>query len=419
MASTEQPSYDPSSTTTVEIPPLKEAFAKPDTLYSGTFVVFDLVDSTKMKSEMPEAAWLPQLGWMYDTVSATALQACPEAGIKYLGDGVLLFLSSDRAAEAINVAIATQEAINEACQGHGSGSMGAINIKVKVGVATGNARRFRTKDGSTDYVGAVVDRAFRLCGAANASAVFVDRPTAGAANMVRVASQIGKLVGRSPDEYQGDLEKTAVKGFAEPVEFFEILWAQQRFGVNAGTNTATTTRLQEASGGRPAVAPRVSSVNPTPRHDALERHGGRVKQWLTEKNCGFVTSTDGEDFYVSPAAVCYPDDISKLVPGQEVAFTVKPESGAATGTKARCRPACAVLVAGEYADGVVAALPTGRPYGWIRVDSRLGDRHLVFTNLSNVGVDLAVGSEVSFRVGVNGKGAFAIDVALVLDDAVA
>ena len=52
----------------------------------------------------------------------------------------------------------------------------AVAIGNRVGMATGEVREFDMSEDSVvkDYLGSIVDRAFRLCNAANAKCILVD-----------------------------------------------------------------------------------------------------------------------------------------------------------------------------------------------------------------------------------------------------
>jgi class 3 adenylate cyclase len=391
---------------------LREAFADDQSREGRTFLFIDQVGSTAMKEQQPEASWLPALGWLYDTVTATATRIYPDAEIKYLGDGIMISLDSDRATEAVNMAIQVQEAINDANQGR-MGGRGAVDFNCSAGVSTGSVVAFLTPTGGRDYVGTVVDKARRLCDAASPKAVFIDRATAAAANIMRIKSRVGVALGRSPEQYQGDLQRAPLKGFDQPVEYYEVFWDQQLHGLKSEGVTMSADRIQTAA------APRVhalASVPSGPRgNNAMEeRHAGEITCWKPDANFGFVQDTrTGEDFYFRTAHMVYPEDAAEaLKVGAHAVFVAsgRPESN-------RKRWAVGLLVVGDYAEGTLK-LPEGKAHGWLRVQDELGNAHHVFTPRAAVS-KYAPGALLSFKVAANEKGGFAEDIEVPEEEAAA
>jgi class 3 adenylate cyclase/cold shock CspA family protein len=392
---------------------LREAFADAQSREGRTFVFIDLVGSTAMKEQQPEASWLPALGWLYDTVTTIVTRIDPEAEIKYLGDGIMISLDSDRATEAVNIAIAVQEAINDANQGR-TGGKGAVDFNCSAGVSTGSVVAFLTPIGSRDYVGTVVDKARRLCDAASPRAVFIDRATAAAANIMRITSRVGVALGRTPEQYQGDLQRAPLKGFDQPVEYYEVFWDQQLHGLKSEGVTLSADRIQpvtairsHSSAGPVAAAPRGATT-------LEERHAGEVTCWKPDANFGFIRdSGTGEDFYFRTSHLVYPEDAPEsLKVGAKAVFV----ASGVPGTSRR-RHAVAILVAGDYAEGTLK-LPQGKAHGWLRVQDELGNAHHVFTPRTAV-TKYTPGTLLSFKVAANEKGGFAEDIELPEEEAAA
>jgi class 3 adenylate cyclase len=385
---------------------LREAFADDQSREGRTFVFIDQVGSTAMKEQQPEASWLSALGWFYDTVTGTVMRVAADAEVKYLGDGIMVSLDSDRATEAVSIAIQVQEAINDANQG-GLGSKGVVDFNCSMGVSTGSVVAFLTPTGSRDYVGTVVDKARRLCDAASPKAVFIDRATAAAANITKITSRLGVALRRTPEQYQGDLQRAPLKGFDQPVEYYEIFWDQQLHGLKSEGVTMSAGRIQ------PAAAPRshapLASVPSGLRggNTPEDRHAGEVTCWKPEANFGFVRDTrTGEDFYFRSAHMVYPEDAAEsLKVGARAVFVAsgRPESN-------RKRWAVGLLVVGEYAEGTLK-LPDGKAHGWLRVQDELGNAHHVFTPRAAVS-QYAPGTLLSFKVVDNEKGGIAEEIDL-------
>jgi class 3 adenylate cyclase len=385
---------------------LRDAFASPDSRTERTIVVVDMNDSTRMKEAQPQAAWLPTTGWFYDTVTGIALGAVGNVVIKYFGDGIMLVFDVDQATDAVNAAIRIQEAIKDA-RGTG-GAMGMVEMTCSVGISSGEVISFTTPNGAPDFVGTQVDKAFRLCSAANANAIFVDPQTVGAANVNRFKSRVGAALGWSWEEYLGDPQRTALKGFAAAVSYHELKWDHQLYGVASKEVTASTDRL--------SVAP-VSQIHSAaaPRNAAgtagCERHRGEVTCWQPDRGFGFVRDTStGESFWFSPRRFVYPDSVDNLSVGAELVFVAV---AAAEGKKSR--QAGAILVVGEQADGPLVSLPTDKPYGWLRVEDDQGNRQLVYVPQREL-TGYKIGDILGFTVGANDKGAFASRVEHISDD---
>jgi class 3 adenylate cyclase/cold shock CspA family protein len=391
---------------------LRESFAEPQSREDRTVVFFDQVGSTEMKEQQPESAWLPGLGYLYDTVTAIATDADPDCETKYLGDGIMITFDSDRATDAVNVAVRVQEAMNDANQGR-AGAKGTIDFNCSVGIATGSVVSFITPTGSRDFVGTVPDKARRLCDAASPKAIFVDRATASAANVMKIVSRLGIALGRAPEQYQGDVQRAPLKGFDQPVEYYEILWDQQLYGMKSETVTRSTDRMRPVPAGGSGQGSPVRPA-PTGTRTIEERHVGEVTCWKPEAGFGFARdSHTGEDFYFRAGHMVYPEDAGEsLTVGAQVAFVA---SGQGDGGKKR--QAVGILLVGDYAEGTLK-LPEGKAHGWLSVRDGAGNSHHVFTSRSAV-QDFTPGTLLSFKVAANEKGGLAREIELPSEEAAA
>ncbi len=392
---------------------LRETFADDQSREGRTCLFIDQVGSTAMKEQQPEASWLPALGWLYDTVTTIVLRIAPDAEIKYLGDGIMISLDSDKATEGVNIAIAAQEAINDANQGR-MGGKGAVDFNCSAGVSTGSVVAFLTPTGSRDYVGTVVDKARRLCDAASPRAVFIDRATAAAANIMKITSRVGLALGRSPEQYQGDLQRAPLKGFDQPVEYYEVFWDQQLHGLKSEGVTLSADRIKPATASRAHAALAPAAAAPRGGSTLEERHAGEVTCWKPDANFGFIRDTrTGEDFYFRTAHMVYPEDAAEsLKVGARAVFVA---SGRLESNRKRW--AVGVLVVGEYAEGALK-LPEGKAHGWLRVQDELGNPHHVFTPRAAVS-RYAPGTLLSFRIAANEKGGIAEEIETAEEEAAA
>lgn len=384
---------------------LRDSFADPQSREDRSIVFIDQVGSTAMKEQQPESGWLPALGFLYDTVTTIAIRINPDAEIKYLGDGIMISFDSDRATEAVNMAIQVQESINDANMGR-VGSKGAVDFNCSVGVGTGPVVAFLTPTGSRDYVGTVVDKARRLCDAASPKGILVDRATAAAANIMRIASRVGSALGRTPEQYQGDVQRVPLKGFDQPVDYYEVFWDQQLHGLKSEGVTSSADRMRSAA--PPPPSPQLSVVRPAGKASTLEeRHAGEVTCWKPEANFGFIRDQrTGEDFYFRGNHMVYPEDAAEsMAVGTRAVFVA-----AGRGDNSRKRFAVGILVVGDYAEGTLK-LPDAKAHGWLRVQDELGNSHHVFTSRSAV-QQYAPGTLLSFKVGSNEKGGIAEEIEL-------
>jgi class 3 adenylate cyclase len=379
--------------------PLRETFNALESRKEVTTLVIDMAGSTEIKLKQSEAAWLNQLGWLYEHATDIVRREIPGVVIKYIGDGLMAVCSSDHATEAMTAAILVQEDIKDANRG-ADGAKGIIDFNIYAAITTGKAVEFLTPDGTRDYVGAPVDKAHRLCGAANEKAILIDRATAAAANMGRANSHVGRVMDRTTDEYQGDLNRVMLKSFGQPVEFYEFQWDRQRYSVNGETVTANTDRVQPtAEVTRIPMSPQV----PTQRTGREERHAGRMKCWFGDRGFGFVVDElTGEEFHVSSRSLIYSEDLSDLARDTRIAFTA--QDAPAPG---RNRRAAGALIVGNDAEGVLVSLPAGRPYGWIKVEGAPGNSHLVYMALKDNPGSFGVGDLLTFDVAATGRGACA------------
>jgi len=387
---------------------LRDAFTSSESRTERTIAVVDINGSTAMKESQPQAAWLPTIGWWYDTVTAVALKAVPDVVIKYIGDGIMLVFDIDRATDAVNAAIKIQEAIKEASRGTG-GSMGMVKVTCSVGISSGEVIGFTTPAGGLDFVGAQVDKAFRLCSAANANAIFVDTQTLGAANTIRLESVVGRALVWNSDQYLGESQRVTLKGFAQPVAYHEFKWDHQLYGVASAEVTASTDRLRPVPTARTQAA--ATAATNTPRTGGNERHRGQVTCWRPDRGFGFVRDTlTGEDFWFCPKRFVFEDSADNVAVGADVAFVAV---GAAEGGKSR--QAGAILVVGEQADGPLVSLRPDKSCGWIRVDDEQGNRHLVYVPQREL-AGRRVGDILGFTAAANTKGAYAEQVEPIVDD---
>jgi class 3 adenylate cyclase len=209
-------------------------FANSDALIDQVFSVINIVGSTS-KDSGSQAEWLTTFEWFYQAIEEVVAES-GDAGhvVKFVGDGVLLAYQPSHAHAAINDAIRLLEKLKLQRQ------HSLVRFEVSIGITYGEVRTWPHRDGSVDYLGSAVDRAFRLSSVAAGNALLVDSPTCSAANTFAVKSQVGRATSRTPDEYLGDRRETELKGFAKTTKYHEILWDDVRHGLAEGNQAKDT-----------------------------------------------------------------------------------------------------------------------------------------------------------------------------------
>jgi class 3 adenylate cyclase/cold shock CspA family protein len=363
---------------------LTEVFNDPTSRVYRVFLVVDINDSTGMKEREPEANWITSYAWFFDLVGSVVAEYGGNL-VKYVGDGALAVFGENEATHAINAAIALLERIRD------ENRKRLVKFSCSIGIASGEAREFEVVQGAKDYIGSTVDRAFRLCGAANANAVFVDSETTAAANMNRVTSQVGAALNRKTGEYQGPSQLITLKGFASPVSYYEIWWDRDRYGVSAQFVTGST---KKDSDERPATA----VVGDQAR---LEESGtgsdwliGRVKEWRSDQGFGFIGAGD-EDFYFNAGYLFSAG--SKPVEGDRVVFL--PLDPLAAG---KSRRASKLFIVGERIVGRIEKI-AARGFGFAAVQGQRGMSHQLFVLLRDL-PDAREGDEIEVTIAHNERG---------------
>lgn len=361
---------------------LAQVFQNPESRVVKVIVAIDLTGSTSMKAQQAEASWLTTYAWFFDQLRTTVGDG---KLVKYLGDGAMAVFSEDHAAEAINWAIRIQETFAEAQGKHQIDS--ACNCSI--GVATGEVVEFDVFDSSgdaKDYIGTVVDKAFRLCSAANAKAIFVDTDTSDAAAMNRVTSRLGANTApkRKVQDYLGPENSiSTMKGFSQPVLYHEIFWSDARYGVSSPfvTNLSTEQVEQESQLVPPVVSPPAQ---------------GWMLGVVISKNekFGFIKSGQ-EEFYFNSMCL-FRRDISVEV-NETVWF-----NPADPAPNARSRRAFDVVPLGATLAGKIEKVfPQG--FGFAVCQTDRGNLKQIFIYFVD-SASWSPGMEIEFRVGENKKG---------------
>ncbi len=256
-----------------------DAISGPDASVEGTILVFDIADSTRMKEEQEEVAWLANYAKAFEIVARNI----PASGaiVKYLGDGIMIFFGQSEQTSAVNAAIKIQEEIDSA------NDKNRIKCVFSCGIASGQFKKIPASDGKFDYIGQVVDRAFRLCSAAMPRAIFVDSDTIADAQASKISSVVGFALKRTKNDYLGKEESISLKGFSKPVPFHSIHWSSVQFGV------------KPSHGGR--GDPVVAQMSQQPK--IVESMASQLGQFLGWHGNSGRVSSQGREFFCHKGSV--------------------------------------------------------------------------------------------------------------------
>jgi len=134
------------------------------------------------------------------------------------GDGVLAVFDQPRAADAINTAIKLQKAARTQLKPKGVG--------LQIGITSGAV--VEQDDGC---FGPVVVLAHSLAVGVVANGILVDAATASVVDTSEIISEAGARANRTPGEYLGNVQQAVPRDFEKPMDYYEILWADERYGL--------------------------------------------------------------------------------------------------------------------------------------------------------------------------------------------
>lgn len=382
------------------MPTLSEVFGKKDYRVTKTIVAIDLTNSTSMKSQEPETTWLNHYAMFFELLRSK-LKKYHGKMVKYLGDGAMAVFDSEHPADAINWAISVQEDLAEAQDTN----LIMDKLDCSVGIAYGEMVEFDTFDAeptSKDYIGSVVDKAFRLCSAANAKAIFVDKDTIFAAPMQKIESKIGRITRRKAAEYQGEEQSVIVKGFRAPVAYHEILWAADRYGVSAPFVTELSSVRESTSVKSEAKPPRGGS-KPFPSSNLASR---TPPTWIRgvvynkSDKYGFIRSGSGEEFWFN-SDYLFRKGLS-ISNNDIVWFIPKPPFGNQPNPRATD-----ILPLGATLDGKLIRV-NDRGFGFVICRTDRGSSVELFVHLGDP-TSWTPDLDIEIKVGENKQGVSAVD----------
>lgn len=366
---------------------LPDVFRNPESRVVKVIVAVDLANSTAMKEQQAEAAWLTTYGWFFDLLRSSIDQYHGEV-IKYLGDGAMAVFSEDHPADAINWTINVQEAFGDAQEKNTIDR----SCDCSVGIAYGEVVEFDvydTSDGAKDYIGTIVDKAFRLSSAANAKAIFVDTDTCAAAAMNKVESRLGKNTTpkRKVADYQGLEESVTLKGFSRPVSYHEIFWGKTTYGVSP----PFVTKLSSQQVG---ISEQSDVAKPEPKSQGWMRG---IVQSKYEK-FGFVRA-EAEDFWFNQGCL-FRSDLSVRVNDAVLFIPADPLPDS------KNRRALDVIALGATLDGILEKV-TPQGFGFAACKNSNGHQKQVFVYFGD-SAGWSAGMEIEFMVSENRRGIIGI-----------
>lgn len=379
---------------------------------NGRFTVgfVDMVNSLGRMVEQPAATWMGETEFVYRTIEDVLEQfkLRSDTVLKVEGDGAIMVVPSNRAADLINAMIMVMEVLYQSAQTRIGHFTGEIAVQMRGGIATGELLRFVPPPGGVDHIGPPMAIASRLCSVASPNAILADVTTIETADLGAVRSQLGTLRHRTPAEYRGDPQIVRVKGLDKPLPYHELHWHDNPFGLASNAVTEAT-KPTPPSSSPPAGDLNAASASTGRRHP--EKAVGKIKTWRADLGWGFVTSSDGEDFYLNRSGLVYADeDAQALRPGVEVVFTI-----AAPVAEGKARRALAVLIVGSEADGKLVYRHLTASYGYIDVADERGATLSLYVRIPN-GSAWTVGTELAFTVGSDPRGPMALGPEIVADE---
>jgi class 3 adenylate cyclase len=269
-------------------------FSLQDSRATKMILVIDMTNSTLMKERHSEGTWLMNHLAFFRLATQEITQRNGQV-VKSTGDGIFAIFEETDAAQAINAAIAIQEKIDDDNQSK------RLEYSCSIGLAFGDVIELQFSEAGRDYIGPTADRASRLCQAANSNAIFADIETISAAAMTQIISKYGKVDRRTTTDYHGKQQSVQLKGITSPVEYFEIYWAKDKYGISPEFITDKTQNAAPKGltlNDIPAPSPSASNAIPSApplsesKLPASEKHEkwlkGKIEHYNNDKEFGLI-----------------------------------------------------------------------------------------------------------------------------------
>jgi class 3 adenylate cyclase len=204
-----------------------------ETVELATIYLVDLVGSTRLATAVGPVRW-DQMRGQFFGVLREAIDVSGGREFKDTGDGLMVAFAS--ASAAVGCAVLTQQLFERRYRG------AEQRLRVRIGLGTGEST---VTDG--DYAGMPAVEATRLCDRAPADGILVSPATR-------------LLAGRVDGARFESVGELALKGIAEPMEAFAVVWEPLADESSSPANTAIAPSSQQ----RPPSSPHTRSSKPDP-----------------------------------------------------------------------------------------------------------------------------------------------------------
>jgi hypothetical protein len=358
---------------------LTHKLTSPESKVHRVVLTLVLKDLLPAKQKDPETSWIALTGRFLDVVlEATDCEA--RESMCCLPSGVRVVFNEDEAVAAVNAAIRIQEALSEAAEDERPA------MRVSGGIASGEVTRVELPGTATQDLGVVLDRSLGMAEAAAPRAIIVDRPTQALLRNGGFSSRAGEsqTPRRSLDDYEGPTGQVRLPMYPEEVEYREIFWNTQLYGLSAPAPQEPE-NLEIAS-------------SPAPNGGAPERLIGSVRRWSRDRGQGLILSNQGESFYVDRRYIV---GGAPLEPGARVFFVPRPSL-----IPGKNRVAACVVALGSTLTGKVVRVGS-RGFGFLEVIDSSGVNQRLFMLLGDSHERFAVSDSVTFIVAENDRGPIA------------
>jgi class 3 adenylate cyclase/cold shock CspA family protein len=338
-----------------------------------------LKDLASAKQKDTESSWIAMTGRLLDVVlESTDCEA--RESVRCLPSGVRVVFVEDEAVAAVNSAIRVQEALSDASDDD------RPILRVSMGIASGEIARVDLPGTEAQDLGAVLDRSCDMAEAAAWRAILVDRPTLALLRNGGFSSRAGETQSprRSVDEYEGPAGHCKLPQCPDDVEYREIFWDTQLYGLSAPAP--------------PEIENPETAASPAPDGGAPERLIGTVRRWSRERGQGLILSNQGESFYVDRRYIV---SGASLEPGTRVFFVPRPSL-----IPGKNRVAACVVALGSALTGKVVRVGS-RGFGFLEVIDSSGVNQRLFMLLGDSHERFAVSDPVTFIVAENDRGPIA------------
>ncbi len=376
-------------------PSLAKVFISPEAKKYEIVMFIDMTDAETQKRKESETSWLNTLGWFFDTVTEHIAEDGGGEIVKYLGDGAMAVFDKDLAPRALQAAVNIQEDIKKANRS------GNLSVNCSIGISAGHTVCFENPHQHIpDYTGAVIDKAAGLCAAANAGAIFAGTEFLAVSGLGDDGPETPKK-GEGRKIRPGDLQKIKLSGFINAIDYHEILWDTQPYGIKSRYGTETSLKLEKLE--------LESEKHALPEHKAMlyKKFKGIIERYFPDKGYGFIEVIGHlggkESVFFHKSSL-----LGAVTPKpQEVVFFI-----AAPGEDEHLE-AKHIAIFKSRLQGRVIDYRRDDAYGFIMVENAGDEKFDFFFHASSSEDAVGLHSTVEFTVSENKKGPAAVDICTI------